>query len=80
MQDILQKRINELLDQCNTLYAERELLINQQKEIDIRLTQLMGALDELSKLLNQVSQPFDLQKVSETQVSAFDDQDNQCKP
>lgn len=80
MQEILQKRINELLDQCNGLYAEREILVNRQKDIDVRLTQLIGAVDELSKLLNQVSQPSEPQELLETQVSAFDGQDNQYKP
>ena len=48
--NIIHKRLQELNEEANHLVNKREALLKQVKDIDTRLTQLVGAISELDKL------------------------------
>jgi methyl-accepting chemotaxis protein len=51
MIDKIQARIDELTNDIQELTTVREQLVNSIRDIDIRLTQIMGAVSELKTLL-----------------------------
>jgi peptidoglycan hydrolase CwlO-like protein len=52
MNDRIQKRIEELKEKAETLVVERESLSKKIDQINIELTQIVGAIKELNGLLN----------------------------
>jgi predicted nucleic acid-binding Zn-ribbon protein len=52
MEESIKKRINEISQEISSLHEERLRLSDQQKEIDVKLHQLIGALYELQKLID----------------------------
>lgn len=53
IKEILQQRIDELASETRTLVEEREHLNTRAKEINSRLTHIVGAMAELQKLLRE---------------------------
>jgi len=48
--DIIDKRINELHKETESLVNRRQRLINEINNIETRLTQIVGAITELNNL------------------------------
>jgi prefoldin subunit 5 len=48
--DTIKKRLQELNEEANHLVNKRETFLKQIKDIETRLTQLVGAISELDKL------------------------------
>ena len=48
--DIIDKRINELHKETESLVNRRQSLINEINSIETRLTQIVGAMTELNNL------------------------------
>lgn len=57
MKEKIQQKIQSLSHEAETLVKERESLYQRDKEIEVRLHQLVGAIFELEGLLNQENQP-----------------------
>lgn len=51
MKELLEKRIAELSQEIQALHSEREAMINRDREIEIRLHQLVGAIYEMQQLI-----------------------------
>jgi predicted nucleic acid-binding Zn-ribbon protein len=52
--DILKNRMVELSQEAERLVSEREKMYRQIGDIDTRLTQIVGAITELDKLLKAI--------------------------
>ena len=50
---VIQKRIDELTAEIQTLLQKKQTHQEVMKEVDIRLTQLVGAIEELSNLIRK---------------------------
>ena len=48
---VIQRRIEELTKEIQSLVGKKQAYQRATKEVDTRLTQLMGAIEELSKLV-----------------------------
>lgn len=59
MNTILNSKIETLRRELESLIGEKEQLHSRDKEIDIRVHQIVGALNELQDILSQVNQPSD---------------------
>lgn len=53
MRDRIQSKLNELTAEAETLANERDSYYKHIRDIDTRLTQLVGAIAELHSLLNE---------------------------
>jgi hypothetical protein len=55
MKELLGKRIQEMSQEIQALHNEREAMLNRDREIEVRLHQLVGAIYEMrNKLLHLV--------------------------
>jgi len=51
------KRMEELSEETQQLSEIREQLINQIREIEVRLTQIVGAMAEIKMILDSAEEP-----------------------
>jgi len=51
MKELIQKRLQELTNEVQALTNERESLYKKDRDVEVRLTQLVGAIFEIQKLL-----------------------------
>lgn len=54
MKDLLGKRIQEMSQEIQALHNEREAMINRDREIEVRLHQLVGAVYEMQQLMSHL--------------------------
>ena len=54
MKELLAKRINEMSQEIQALHNEREAMINRDREIEVRLHQLVGAVYEMQQLITHL--------------------------
>lgn len=66
MKDLLGKRIQEMSQEIQALHNEREAMINRDREIEVRLHQLVGAVYEMQQLMSHL----DRQPLEEKTLSA----------
>lgn len=72
MQDKIIERINLLSEEMDALYQERQAMISRDKEIEVRVHQLVGAIFELQKLITEnqdhqpSAEPLEVEVVSES--------------
>jgi hypothetical protein len=60
MRDVIAKRIAELTNEIQSLHNERESMMARDREIDVRLHQLVGAVYEMQQLIQHPDhQPSD---------------------
>lgn len=52
----IDKRINELHQETETLINERQALINKVQQMETRLTQIVGAITELNKIRGDIDE------------------------
>ena len=51
MKDLIVKRIQEMSKEIQALHNEREAMLNRDREIEVRLHQLIGAVYEMQQLI-----------------------------
>lgn len=54
---LIEQKIQELAQEASELSRVRESLVKQLKDIDIRLTQITGAITELKKMQDSINTP-----------------------
>lgn len=54
MKELLEKRVTELSREIQALHNEREMMINRDREIEVRLHQLVGAVYEMQQLMSHL--------------------------
>ena len=54
--ELLFKKINTLNKEAEVLVARKSEIEREQQQIDIRLTQIVGAISELQQLKNEIEQ------------------------
>lgn len=51
MKDLISQRITTLSEEIQALHNEREAMLNRDREIEVRLHQLVGAVYEMQSLM-----------------------------
>lgn len=51
MKDLISQRITTLSEEIQALHNEREAMLNRDREIEVRLHQLVGAVYEMQQLI-----------------------------
>jgi len=54
MKQVIQQRIAELSNEIQSLHDERQAMFDRDKEIEVRLHQLVGAVYEMQQLLTHL--------------------------
>lgn len=55
MKDLIQNKINQLSEEAHELIKDREEMVRQIEDINVRLHQIAGAITEFHGILNQDS-------------------------
>lgn len=80
MKELISQRIATLSQEIQALHNEREAMFNRDKEIEIRLHQLVGAIYEMQQLIaNLDRQPSAEQLAVDSEVPAVDPQQTDQK-
>lgn len=80
MKDLISKRITILSEEIQALHNEREAMLNRDREIEVRLHQLVGAIYEMQNLIAHLDrQPSAEEQVADSEVPAADPQQTDQK-
>lgn len=80
MKDLISKRIAILSEEIQALHNEREAMLNRDREIEVRLHQLVGAIYEMQQLIAHLDrQPSAEQPAAVSEVPAADPQQTDQK-
>lgn len=53
LEGVIKGRLQAATGRMHELYAERDKFVNYVKELDIEITKLIGAITELTEILNE---------------------------